>query len=82
MSANDADLKISGLDLSESVDALRGTCSICCGEDQIMSIVLKKLENVDENISDFALNFPLAAAQAECGHHLEPVHLFPVCNLA
>lgn len=64
-SAQDAELHLSSLDLSDSVDAFRGTCSICCGEDQIMSVVLKKLESVEENTSDFFLNFPLVAAQAQ-----------------
>lgn len=61
--ASDAEVHVLHVDLSNSVDAFRGTCSICCGEDQIMSIALKKLDSVDDNTSDFALNFPLAAAQ-------------------
>lgn len=55
----------SALHFPVSVNAFRGNCSICCGEDQIMSIVLKKLKAPEENTTDFALNFPLAAAQAE-----------------
>ena len=61
--ASDAEVHVLHVDLSNSVDAFRGTCSICCGESQIMSIALKKLDSVDDNTSDFALNFPLAAAQ-------------------
>lgn len=59
--ASDAEVHVSHVDLSDSVDAFRETCSICCGENQIMSIALKKLDSVDDNTSDFALNFPLAA---------------------
>lgn len=59
--AGDAEVHASHVDLSDSVDAFRDTCSICCGENQIMSIALKKLDSVDDNTSDFALNFPLAA---------------------
>lgn len=61
--ASDAEVHIANVDLSDSVDAFRDTCSICCGEDQIMSIALKRLDSVNDNTSDFALNFPLAAAQ-------------------
>ena len=62
--AADADIHLSFLDLSDFANAFRSSCSICCGEDQIMSVVLKTLESVEDNTSDFALNFPLAAAQA------------------
>ena len=61
--ASDAEVHVLHVDLSNSVDAFRDTCSICCGENQIMSIALKKLDSIDDNTSDFALNFPLAAAQ-------------------
>ena len=61
VSAEDAEIHVSALELSDEMNAFRGTCSICCGEDQIMSIVLKHLETVEENTTDFALNFPLAA---------------------
>ncbi|KAL8865678.1 MAG: hypothetical protein Q9174_006760, partial [Haloplaca sp. 1 TL-2023] len=49
------------LDLSDEVDAYRSTCSICCGEEQIMSVSIKRLASAEENTTDFALNFPLAA---------------------
>ena len=62
VSAADADIHVLALDLSDTMDACRGTCTVCCGEDQIMSIVLKELETVEENTTDFALNFPLAAS--------------------
>ncbi|KAK4694811.1 hypothetical protein P7C71_g2829, partial [Lecanoromycetidae sp. Uapishka_2] len=65
ISASDAEMHLSALDLSDGIEAFRGTCSICCGENQIMSVVLKELETVEENTTDFALNFPLAAAQAK-----------------
>ncbi|KAF9694491.1 hypothetical protein EKO04_007541 [Ascochyta lentis] len=41
----------------------RGYCLICCGEDEIMSICFKEVdsEDTEDNTSDFALNFPLAA---------------------
>jgi hypothetical protein len=43
--------------------AYKGYCLICCGEDEIMSICLKELDDAhkDDNTTDFALNFPLAA---------------------
>ncbi len=65
VSAADAEVHILALDLSDGIDAFRGTCPICCGEEQIMSVVLKRLDTVEENTTDFALNFPLAAAQAK-----------------
>lgn len=65
VSAADAEIHLSALDLSDGSDAFRGTCPICCGEEQIMSIVLKSLDTVEENTTDFALNFPLAAAQGK-----------------
>ena len=61
----DAEVKLAALDLSESVPSLRGSCSICCGDKEIMSVALKKLDTVEENTTDFALNFPLAAAHAK-----------------
>jgi len=65
MSAADAGIYLSALDLSDSVHAFRCTCPICCGEYQIMSVVLRELETVEENTTDFALNFPLAVARAK-----------------
>ena len=65
VSAKDGELHLSSLDLADNLKAFRGTCSICCGENQIMSVVLKKLESVEDNTSDFFLNFPLVAAQAQ-----------------
>ncbi|KAL8761734.1 MAG: hypothetical protein Q9184_002176 [Pyrenodesmia sp. 2 TL-2023] len=65
LSSSDAEIHLSRLGLSDDVKAFRGACSICCGENEIMSIVLKKLDSVEENTSDFFLNFPLVAAQAQ-----------------
>ncbi|KAL8798729.1 MAG: hypothetical protein Q9182_006444 [Xanthomendoza sp. 2 TL-2023] len=64
VSAADSEIHLAALDLSDDINALRGSCPICCDE-QIMSIVLKRLDTVEENTTDFALNFPLAAAQAK-----------------
>lgn len=41
----------------------KGYCLVCCGEQEIMSICFKETdpESVEDNTTDFALNFPLAA---------------------
>jgi hypothetical protein len=65
ISAADSQIHVSALELSDEVKAFRNDCSICCGEEQIMSIVLKKLDSVEENTTDFALNFPMAVGQAK-----------------
>lgn len=65
ISAADSQIHVSALGLSDEVKAFRSDCSICCGKEQIMSIVLKKLDSVKENTTDFALNFPLAVGQAK-----------------
>lgn len=65
VSTADVSLPLSAFSSSESLDAFRGSCSICCCEDQIMSIVLKKSEAAESNTTDFALKFPLAAGQTE-----------------
>lgn len=57
ISAADSQIHVSALALSDKVKAFRSDCSICCREEQIMSIVLKKLESVEENTMDFALIF-------------------------
>jgi hypothetical protein len=43
--------------------AYKGFCQICCGEDVAMSVCFKEMEadKVENNTTDFALNFPLAA---------------------
>ena len=65
LNASDADVHLLALDLSDEVEAFRSECSICCGEG-IMSIALKTLEQsaADENTTNFALDFPLAAGCA------------------
>ena len=62
VSADEGAINLAALDLSDKIPAFRGTCWVCCGEEQIMSVVLKRLDTVEENTTDFALNFPLAAA--------------------
>jgi hypothetical protein len=43
--------------------AYKGFCLVCCDEDAVMSICFKKLglDQAEDNTTDFALNFPLAA---------------------
>ena len=65
ISAADSQVHMLALDLSDKVKAFRSGCSICCGEKQIMSIVLKTLDRVNDNTTDFALNFPLAVGHME-----------------
>jgi hypothetical protein len=47
--------------------ACKGFCLVCCDEDVIMSICFKALgpDHVEDNTTDFALNFPLAAGASE-----------------
>ncbi|KAH7398203.1 hypothetical protein BKA66DRAFT_565824 [Pyrenochaeta sp. MPI-SDFR-AT-0127] len=44
----------------------KGFCLVCCGEEEVMSICFKQAQadNVEDNTTDFALNFPLAAGAA------------------
>ena len=70
ISTADSSVHLAALDLSGKEDSFKGTCGICCGEDQIMSIALKKLATVEENTTDFALNFPLVSAQSICRRNL------------
>ncbi|KAF2438357.1 hypothetical protein P171DRAFT_526050 [Karstenula rhodostoma CBS 690.94] len=46
--------------------AYKGNCLICCGDDETTSICLEELdaEHADDNTTDFALNFPLAAGSS------------------
>ena len=59
--ASDNAVDMANLDLTGP--AFKGYCLVCCGEEEIMSICLKELddEHKDDNTTDFALNFPLAA---------------------
>jgi hypothetical protein len=61
--STDSAVTLSTIDFS--APAFRGECEICCGEDEIMSVVLKKLGSDDSaaNTADFALDFPLAAGR-------------------
>ena len=59
--ASDAGIRLFAMNLSDSVEAFRSACSICAGDEEIMSIVLKRLSTAEDNTTDFALNFPLAA---------------------
>ena len=77
VSAADAEIYVLALELSDTMDACRGTCSICCGEDQIMSIVLKELQTAEENTTYFALNFPLAAGWSK--HNKDVVSSQCIC---
>ena len=65
LNATDAEVHLLALDLSDEVEAFRSECSICCGQG-IMSIALKLLDQsaADENTTNFALDFPLAAGCA------------------
>lgn len=57
----DSTTTVQGLDLE--APSFKGSCLVCCGEDEVMSICFKASEtgNGEDNTSDFALNFPLAA---------------------
>lgn len=59
--ASDSNLQRLAMDLSDNVKAFRSTCSICAGNEQIMSIVLKRPYTAEGNASHVALEFPLDA---------------------
>ncbi|KAK7028390.1 hypothetical protein R3P38DRAFT_2935872 [Favolaschia claudopus] len=61
VSSDDVDKQLANLDLEDSVEAHRATCSICCNDDTVMSLALMASANPSDNTTDFALNFPLAA---------------------
>jgi hypothetical protein len=46
--------------------ACRGFCLVCCSEEAVLSICFKESEpdKAEDNTTDFALNFPLAAGRA------------------
>jgi hypothetical protein len=60
-----AAIDVTRLDLG--APAFKGFCVVCCGEEEILSICLKKPDSgrVVDNTSNFALNFPLAAGANE-----------------
>ncbi|KAF2829304.1 hypothetical protein CC86DRAFT_187887 [Ophiobolus disseminans] len=49
--------------LDLNAPACKGFCLVCCGEEEVMSICFKQPEinEAEDNTTDFALNFPLAA---------------------
>ncbi|KAJ7074710.1 hypothetical protein C8F01DRAFT_1361292 [Mycena amicta] len=61
VSTADVNSQLSSLNLDADVEAFRGTCSICCDDEVIMSLALKTSQKPADNTTDFALNFPLAA---------------------
>ncbi|KAF2031516.1 hypothetical protein EK21DRAFT_88012 [Setomelanomma holmii] len=56
-----AAIDIDKLDLD--APSYKGFCLVCCGEDEVMSICFKELDadDLEDNTTDFALNFPLAS---------------------
>jgi hypothetical protein len=55
-------IDLANLDLD--APSCRGFCHICCGEDEVLSICFKAApapDAAEDNTTDFALNFPLAA---------------------
>lgn len=54
-------IEVTKLDLD--APSYKGFCLICCGEDEIMSICFREAQegHEEDNTTDFALNFPLAA---------------------
>ena len=79
VSAADSSVYLASLDLSSKQDLFQGTCAICCGEEQIMSIVLMKLATVEDNTTDFALNFPLVSTPSSYRRNLL---IFLICRLS
>ncbi|PSN62027.1 hypothetical protein BS50DRAFT_135697 [Corynespora cassiicola Philippines] len=57
-------ISVSNLDLDGP--SYKGFCLVCSGDEEIMCICLKQLddEHVEDNTTDFALNFPLAAGSS------------------
>lgn len=58
---SNAAIDVAKLDLE--APSFKGYCLVCCGDQETMSICFKETdpEHTDDNTSDFALNFPLAA---------------------
>ena len=61
--AAESQIHILALDLSDHVSAYRGECPICCADNVVLSVVLKQFDQstMEENTTNFALDFPLAA---------------------
>ncbi|KAF3039517.1 hypothetical protein E8E12_005203 [Didymella heteroderae] len=62
---SNAAIDIAKLDLE--APSYKGYCLVCCGDQEIMSICFKETDpdHTDDNTSDFALNFPLAAGASK-----------------
>jgi hypothetical protein len=75
--STDSTLNLANLDFN--APSFKGYCLVCCGDEEVMSISLKVLEQEDSaaNTSDFALNFPLAAGCS--AKNLEVVSSQNVC---
>lgn len=65
----DDDFPMVNLDLNIA-SAFRGTCHLCCGEDEVMSIVIKRGANTAANTDNLALDFPLAAGRFKTNQDL------------
>lgn len=65
-----AAIDMTKLDLN--APACKGFCLVCCGEDEVMSICFKQpeLDKAEDNTTDFALNFPLAAGASSKNFNL------------
>lgn len=61
--ATDSNVALSILDLE--APSYKAECPICCGENEVMSVVLKQMDETatSANTADFALDFPLAAGR-------------------
>ncbi|KAF2146774.1 uncharacterized protein K452DRAFT_282973 [Aplosporella prunicola CBS 121167] len=58
----EGDVAIATLDL-ETPTAFRSDCLVCCGDNEVMSIAIKKGADGAFNTDNFALDFPLAAGK-------------------
>ncbi|KAF2227701.1 hypothetical protein BDZ85DRAFT_300517 [Elsinoe ampelina] len=58
------EIQVTSLNL-ETPKAFRGECWICCGDNEVMSVVLKSGADGAANTDNFALDFPLAAGRFE-----------------
>ncbi|KAF2816177.1 uncharacterized protein BDZ99DRAFT_433163 [Mytilinidion resinicola] len=75
--SSDSTLALANLNFD--VPSYKGYCLVCCGDEEVMSISLKFLEQEETaaNTADFALNFPLAAGRSS--RNLEVVSSQNVC---
>ncbi|TKX21816.1 hypothetical protein C1H76_6313 [Elsinoe australis] len=63
------EMLISSLDLETPI-AFRGKCHLCCGDNEVISIVVKQGADSAANTDNFALDFPLAAGRSEFNQEL------------